>query len=198
MQPGYVIAPQSSTTSTASSTKIGSIITSSPPYHQVSLTEVDVSRVKIGQLVTVTFDSLTGKTFTGKVSSIDTQGTVSSNVTTYSTYITLDISPETIFSNMAITANIIVATKDGALTVPTSAIVTQAGSTAVRVLQNNSITFIPVTTGLVAGGKTEIISGLSVDQEVVTAIVTPVTTSTTGQSVFSGQIGGAGRQLRTN
>lgn len=192
IQPGSVIA------SSSTSSKIGTVVTSATPNLQVNLTELDVAKVKVGQVATVTFDSLPGKTFTGKVVSIDTQGSVSSNVTTYPTYISMDLPPENLFSNMAVTVSIIVATKDNALTVPSSAIVTQNGQTVVRILgQGNTLTFLPVTTGLISSGKTEILSGLTEGQEVVTSSTTSQTTnSTQTQSVFSGVGGGTFRQLR--
>ncbi len=193
VQPGSVLA------SSSASTRIGTVVTSATPNLQVNLTEIDIAKVKVGQVATITFDSLPGKTFTGKVVGLDTQGSVSSNVTTYPTYISLDLPPENLFGNMAVTVSIIVATKDNALTVPSSAIVSQNGQTVVRIIgQGNTLTFLPVTTGLVSSGKTEVLSGLTEGQEVVTSVTSTATQSTsTGASVFGTQTGGgAFRQLR--
>lgn len=92
---------------------------------------------------------------------------------------------------MAITASIILATKDNVLTVPSSAIVIQNGQTLARILKNNNLMYTPVETGLVASGKTEIISGITEGQEVVTAVTSTSASTQTNGSIFSSLGGGA-------
>lgn len=159
----------------------------------VNLTEIDVTKVRIGQKVTMTLDAFPDKTFTGKVSAIDTNGSVSSGVTSYPTTITFDSAPDTIYPNMGVNATIITNIKDDVLLVPTSAVQTQNGSSSVRVLNNGQISEVTVETGLSSDTQTEITSGLSEGQTVVVGTLATGTTSTTTASPFGGTGLGGGR-----
>ncbi len=85
--------------------------------------------VKVGQKVTVTLDSISGSTFTGEVATVDRVGTVSSNVTSYNANVKLDSGSDLILPNMAATANIITDTATDVLSVSSTALATQNGST---------------------------------------------------------------------
>lgn len=190
LQVGSVISGSSSTSGTTNSTRIASIKTKAPPTITINLTEIDVPKIKIGNKATITFDALSDKTFTGKVISIDTVGSVSSGVTTYPTVIRLDTNPETILGNMAASATIITQTKSDTLLVPTTSVTSQDGETSVRVLRNGMLTEVPVTVGLSSDEQTEILSGLSAGDTVVTSIIQATSNTTTqGQSIF-GSFGG--------
>jgi len=197
VQTGSVISSSSSTgnQTTAGSTKIASIKTRAMPTVSINLSEIDIPKVKIGDNATVILDALTDKTFTGKVISIDTVGTVSSGVTTYPVIIQLDLESNSILPNMAATANIITATKDNVLLVPASSIQSQNEEIFVRVMKNNKPKEVAVETGLSSDTQTEITSGLSEDDIVVTNIIQSNTASqrqTT--SPFGGSSGGSFRQ----
>ena len=197
LQEGSVIASVSSNSlnSTQTSTKIASIKTKALPMVSISLTEIDVPKVKLDDKATVTLDSLADKTFTGKVVSIDTSGQVSSGVVTYPTVIRLDTESNSILPNMTAAANIITDSKDDALYVPASAVQKQTdGTSYVRVMKNNKPVETTVETSLSSSSQVEIVSGLSEGDTVVTSIITPSTNSqSTGsqnQSPFGGFGGG--------
>ncbi len=186
LQIGSVLTAQSSTTGTATAQKIASIQTDAPPIITVNLTQIDTPKVKVGNRATLTFDAFPGKTFTGKVISIDTIGSVNSGVTTYPAYIKLDMEAPEIFSNMTASANIITEIKDGVIIVPSSAIQTQNGQSTVRVIKDGKIEEIMVETGLSSNTQTEIVSGVSEGEIVVTGIIsTNLTQNTQTQSPFS-------------
>ncbi|PIV11040.1 hypothetical protein COS50_02225, partial [Candidatus Roizmanbacteria bacterium CG03_land_8_20_14_0_80_35_26] len=148
--------------STQTSTKIASIKTKALPMVSISLTEIDVPKVKLDDKATVTLDSLADKTFTGKVVSIDTLGQVSSGVVTYPTVIRLDTESNSILPNMTAAANIITDSKDDALYVPASAVQKQTdGTSYVRVMKNNKPVETTVETSLSSSSQVEIVSGLS-------------------------------------
>jgi HlyD family secretion protein len=163
----------------------------------VELTEIDIPKVKTGSKATITLDALPDKTYTGKVTGIDTAGSVSSGVTTYPVVITLDtISPE-IYSNMSATANIIIDSRESALYIPLSALQTQNGQSVVRVKSGNNISYVNVEIGLTTDAEVEIISGLNEGDEVVTSVVnTSSTSSPSGSSsifgIRQGSFGGGG------
>ncbi len=191
LQVGSVISASSSTNTSVSATKIASIKTKAPPTITINLTEIDIPKISVGNKATVTFDALVDKTFTGKVISIDTTGTVSSGVTTYPTVIRLDTDPGTILGNMAASVNIIVQTKQNVLLVPNASIQTQNGMSTVRVMKNNVVSEKPIEVGLASDSQTEILSGISEGDAVVTSVIQTTTgTSNQGQSIFS-SFGGA-------
>jgi len=199
LQEGSVIVASSNTTNSAqSATKIATIKTKALPMVSVGLTEIDVPKIALGDKTTITFDAFPDKTFTGKVISIDTAGVVSSGVTTYPTVIKLDTESNFILPNMAASANIITDTKDDVLLVPVAAVQKQTdGSSYVRVLKNNQIKQVTVGIGLSSDTETEITSGLSEGDMVITSTVSSTTTQqSSGQtgSAFGGvRIGGFGR-----
>ena len=57
---------------------------------QMSIDELDISKVKVGQTVKVTADAFSDKSFTGHVTNVGLNGTASNGVTTYPVVVTLD------------------------------------------------------------------------------------------------------------
>jgi RND family efflux transporter MFP subunit len=190
---GMTIGGSSTTTTAGTYTnqKICVIENQTNPLATFSLSDIDVSKVSIGQRATLTLDSLPDKTFTGKVVSVDRIGTVSNSVVNYQVLIQLDTTNPQILPNMTADANIITATKDNVLLVPLQAVITQSGQTVVRILQNGQVETVPVQTGLSSDTQTEIVSGLNEGQDVITSTVTSGQQSS-GGSIFSGTRGFGG------
>lgn len=187
LQIGSVLTAQTGSSGNSASQRIANIKTIATPTVSVNLTEVDVPKVHIGNKATITLDALPEKSYTGKIISIDTTGTVSSGVTTYPAVIKLDTGGDELFPNMSAQANIITQVKDDALLVPTSAVQNQNGQSSIRILKNGKVTQTLVETGLSSGTQIEITSGVSEGDEVVTSIqATQPTTGTRAQSVFGG------------
>jgi len=166
--------------------KIAIIRNESNPLTSFNLSEIDVPRVKIGQKATAILDSLSGKTFTGKVVAVDRIGTTSNNVTSYSVIIQLDTESSEILPNMAANASIIIETKSSVLLVPSAAIQIQGEESLVRVLRNGQEQQMPVQVGLSSDTQTEIISGINEGEEVITGTAIQSSTSQRGSSVFGG------------
>lgn len=189
LTPGQVISSGQSTASSdtstpnsGSSTSYGTItINQGTPQAVVNLSEVDVTKVRVGQRATLTLDAFTDKTFTGTVTAINTSGSVVSNVTTYPATITFDSGEADIYPNMAVSAQIITDVKNDVLLVPSSAITGTGDNATVRVLKNGQAQTVNVTTGASNDTQTEITSGLSEGDTVVT--------STFMQSQTSGRTG---------
>ena len=162
----------------------------------VSLNEVDVAKIKIGQKATLAFDAIDGLIITGEVSSIDLIGTVSQGVVTYNVKIVFDTQDSRIMSGMSVTAAIITNTHVDVLAVPNAAVKTQGGQSYVQVMENNAPVRKTVVTGLANDTSTEITSGLNEGDEVVTQTITTggtakATTATSGTSALGGLGGGA-------
>lgn len=196
LQEGSVITSNASTqNSNVSNTKIANVKTDATPVVSINLTEIDVPKITIGNKATITLDSYPDKTFTGKVVSIDTVGSVSSGVTTYPTVIKLDTDTTTILPNMSVSATIITATKRNVLQIPTSSIMGEAGAFYVRIMKNGKMEEKTVETGVASDSQTEILSGISEGEMVVTSVNTSTATTKSGTttSPFSMFGGGASR-----
>jgi len=193
LQVGSVLTSQTNSSGSSASQRIANIKTNATPMAVVSLSEVDVNKVSIDNKATLTLDAFPDKTFTGKVLSIDTTGTVTSGVTNYSAYIVFDTAFDGIYPNMAVTANIITKVKDNVILVPSSAVVMTNGNTTVRELIKGQLQQLPVTIGDASDTETEITTGVNEGDTVVTSVSTgTATTGTTTRSIFSGLGGGGG------
>jgi len=181
-------------TSSNSNQNVGSIVLENSSIQAtVNLTEIDVISVKQDQKVTLTLDAMPDKTFTGRVASINTNGSVASGVTTYPTTITFDTGLDNIYPNMGVNANIITSVKNDVILVPSAAVQTTNGASTVRVLRNGQVIQIEVETGGSNDTQTEIISGIREGDEVVIGSVsTGSTQGQSGTSPFSSFGGGQG------
>ena len=200
LQEGSVInSNASSQNSNISNTKIANVKTDATPIVSISLTEIDVPKVTIGDKATITLDAYPDKTFTGKVVSIDTVGSITSGVSTYPTVIKLDTDTTTILPNMAVSANIIVERKNDVLQVPNSSIQQNTdGTSYVQVMKNNKLSNSNVEIGISSDTQTEIISGLSEGDVVVTATIKATSTSSTSTTSPFSAIGGGARTSGTS
>ncbi len=203
-----------------SSTSVATIITDQK-IAEISMNEVDVAKIKLGQKATLTFDAVPDLTITGAVSEIDTIGTISQGVVTYDVKISFDANDERVKPGMSVSSAIITAVKTDVLSVPNSAIKTSGGQSYVEVLDNPDAEVagtvgvtsstaprqVPVELGISNDTTTEIISGIKEGDEVISRTVTsaakPATTSSapslfgTGGGTRAGggavRVGGAGR-----
>jgi macrolide-specific efflux system membrane fusion protein len=181
--------------SSSSSSNGGSTVLSIGNYGQLSIlaqvNEVDIPKIKVGQNATVTLDAFPNETYVGTVQSVDSVGTITSGVVTYNVYINLISPPSAVKSGMSASVAIQIARADNVITIPSAAVQTSAGASYVRILKNGQVTSVPVTTGISDDTNTEITSGISVGDVVITGINATTTGSSTTASPFSAGLGGA-------
>jgi len=192
---GLPLSAQTTSTGTRTGQRIASIVQEGKPLISVNLSEIDVPNVEVGQKATISFDSIADKTFTGVVSAIDRTGSTTSNVTSYPAIITLDSGSDQILPNMATTANIIVEVKNDVLTVPVAAVKSVNGQSTVTILKNGQEQTVNVETGISSETQTEIVSGLTEGEKVVTGTISSSSSSTQSRSVFSSGFGGGGARF---
>ena len=108
------------------STVVGSLITTEQ-LALVSLNEVDVAKIKIGQKATLTFDAISDLTISGVVSEIDSIGTVAQGVVTYNVKINFDTQDERVKPGMSVSSAIITDIKQDVLAVPNGAVKSSNG-----------------------------------------------------------------------
>lgn len=199
---GMSVANLSSDSSNSNSDATQSVGIITNPNNQItasiSLTEIDVVKVKAGQKVSLTMDAFPDLSFTGQVLAINTNGQSSSGVTSYPTIIVFDNSMANMYPNMSVSANILIDSKNDVLTIPTSAIQTSNDESIVKVLKDGQVSQVVVTTGLSDSTNTEIISGLNEGDTVVisTSTTTKTNSTTSTKSVFSGSGMGGGMGIR--
>ena len=199
--PGQFVGVDNSSSSTSSSTTpptLFSIIDFTSMRATIAISEVDISNVSLGQIATITFDALPDKTFTGTVTNVDTIGTTTQGVTTYSVEITLDAITPDLKPGMSASASIVTSTKENATLVPSTAVQTQGGQSVVQVVKNGAMQTVPVTVGDSNDTETEILSGVNAGDAVVTnpsSTATPASASGNrgGFSLFGGGGGGGAR-----
>lgn len=146
--------------SVSPSTVLGTLITKQK-IAEISLNEVDVAKIKVGQKTTLTFDAIPDLTITGQVAEIDAIGTVSQGVVTYKVKIAFDTQDEKIKTAMSVSAAIITDIKQNVLIVPNSAIKSQGSTHYVEIIEGEgAVRKQTVETGLSNDESTEIIGGL--------------------------------------
>jgi len=143
-------------------------------HAEADVSEADIVPVAIGQTIDYTFDALgPNRHFSGTVLTVNPASTVISGVVNYKVTGALDNIPD-IKPGMTANMTILVAQKENALVVPSSAVINQDNKRFVRVIDDTvkkTYHQVEVTTGLEAdAGLTEILSGLTDGQEVVTFI----------------------------
>lgn len=141
----------------------------------ISLDELDVNEVAVGQTVNITCDSLgDDNAFEGTVTKVSVAGTTQNGVTTYPVTVRIDDAPDGLLPGMNVDATIVVEESKDALSVPVAAV--QRGNTvyvkdaSAKNTDNTMVggTVLPdgwraveVETGLSDDTSIEITSGLS-------------------------------------
>lgn len=184
----------------SSGTAVATLITKQH-VSTISLNEVDITKIKVGQKAMLTFDAIEELTISGEVAEVDSVGTVSQGVVSYGVKIVFDAQDDRIKPSMSVSASIITDVRQDVLFVPNSAIKTQGDFSYVEMFDKElpaDVTGqgIPSATpplqkqveiGLSNDTSTEIKSGLNEGDKVVTRTVTSTTAQkTTSVSLFGG------------
>jgi HlyD family secretion protein len=194
---------------TVSTATILATIVAKKKIAEITLNEIDAAKVKVNQKATLTFDALPDLTLTGKVIDIDKVGTVSQGVTSYGVKIALDSDDERIKPGMSVNAEIVVDIKPDVSTLPNSAIKSEGNLRYVQLIdapkeikdklkigtpivlpKEVKIKNQPVKIGISSETMTEILSGVSEGDIVISSKVTQQTQTT--QTQFRFQIPGMG------
>lgn len=104
---------------------------------KVAVDELDIAKIKQGQKAEIKFDAIQDKTYEGTVESIAQVGTSTNNVTTYDVVVAIT-NPSDIKIGMNANVNILVDSKDNALTIPTEALIERNGNKYVMVPNSDS------------------------------------------------------------
>ena len=168
---------------------------------EMSVDELDVSSIKVGQSVEITADAVEGETFTGTVTNVSLQSSYSNGVTNYPVTVTLD-DTGSLLPGMNVDAKIILDSSENALVIPASALMRgnrvyvkkstgsgKSGSSNVP----DGFEAVQVTTGIINDDYVEILSGLSEGDEVY--ISSDSGSSTQTNQMQMGGMGGPGGDM---
>ncbi|MGE5138021.1 MAG: efflux RND transporter periplasmic adaptor subunit [Rudaea sp.] len=175
------------------STAVMSLVNLDNLETQITVAEVDIAKVKVGQQVELSLDALSGQTVTGKVVSVSPVGTVTSGVVNYTVTVSLTKSEPAIMPGMTTTAAVVVDKVDNVLLVPNKAVKTQNGKKTITLLLEGKETPLVVKTGLSNDQSIEIVSAATATgQPVNLADGDVVVLNSTTTSTRTGSTGGPG------
>ncbi len=168
----------------------------------ITLNEVDVAKVNVGDKATLTFDAVDGLSITGKVLEVDLAGVVSQGVVTYGVKIGFDTQDDRVRSGMSVSVAIATEVHQDVLVVPNAAVKTRNGTSYVEVVDKSvveSSTAVPldvaptqqqITVGISDDQNTEIISGINEGDKIVSKTVTGSVVTTAQAPSLLNAVGG--------
>ena len=171
---------------------------------ELSLNEVDAAKVAVGQNATLTFDAIPNLSLTGTVVDVSPLGTVTSGVVSYTVKIGFTTQDPRVKAGMTVNADIQSAVANNTLEVPASAITTVNGQsyveafhpaisgTATTVTTQQSPVEIPVTTGITDNTNTQILSGLTAGEQIISRTTGSNTVSAASAATSRSGFGGGG------
>jgi len=133
----------------------------------VSVDEVDVAQVRVGDTVSITLSSFRGAVLTGHVTVVSAVPTIESGVVSYPVTIALDPTDLPLRAGITANASIMTERRDGVLVIPNRAIQIDrtTGQLFVERLRDGVPERVEITTGLRNEAMSEVLSGLEEGDE---------------------------------
>ncbi|MDE3088107.1 MAG: efflux RND transporter periplasmic adaptor subunit [Chloroflexota bacterium] len=153
---------------------------------KVTVAEIDISKIKIGQPAQMTMDALPGKTYTATVASIGSVGAVTQGVVNYPIIVKLTDPDGDVLPGMTANLAIEVDRRTNVLLAPLRAIKTQGNQKVATVLVKGLQITQPVTTGLSNDTQVEVTSGLLEGDELVISGTTTTQRGGGGGAILGG------------
>jgi HlyD family secretion protein len=148
----------------------GFVLTDLSAYHiDVSVDEIDIGSVAVGQQVTVTLDALPGETLAGQVEQIAETAQLDSGVVSYKVRVSLEPSSAPLRAGMTANVDIVIERRQDVLLVPNRFITIDrlTGRTFVDHLAGQDVQPIEIQTGLRDETYSEVLAGLEEGDVVV-------------------------------
>jgi HlyD family secretion protein len=192
--PGAFVTPTTASSEVASSSSSSILSLASTNEVVANLAETNISKIRLGQKVSIQADAYPGKTFEGQVRQIAAQAIVEQNVTSFEVRGSLFDPQRLLRSGMNVQVDFQVGQVENVLVVPTASVVRQQNTTGVFVAgKNNKPVFTPIETGVTVNNFTEVKSGLTGDERVLLSFPPGSRPQSTPRGgVFPGLGGGGG------
>ena len=124
----------------------------------MSIDELDISDVAVGQEVQITADAVEGTTYTGVVTKVSVAGTTSGGITTYPVTVRID-ETEGLRPGMNVDAEIILESAEDVLAIPSGA-VNRGNTVLITADSPEGYVYVEVETGISDDSYTQVLSGL--------------------------------------
>lgn len=167
--PGDFVSPSTAASETNSSSS-SSILSLAFNYQVVAnVAETDIAQIQVGQPAIIRADAYPDTAFEGTVAQVAAQATENANVTSFEVSVDLSQAAQSqLLSGMNVDVEFQVGELDNALVVPTVAVVRESEGEGVLILGAEGIpSFQPVETAQTVDDKTEIVSGLEGNEQIV-------------------------------
>jgi RND family efflux transporter MFP subunit len=163
-------------TAVAPGTAVFTVIDYSKLYFDAQVDEADISKVAMGMKANVALDAFATTTFTGTVSAIRrTAIQTTTGGIAFPVLLAVDEADNNLLVGMSGSADIEVDSVAGALTVPIEAVLNDNGKNYVFTVNNNKVSKVQVTTGVLTDTSAQILSGLAQGDVVATSQLTSLT-----------------------
>jgi HlyD family secretion protein len=125
----------------------------------LEISEVDINSVAVGQSVSITFDAVQGKTYTGQVSQVNQAGDAKSGAVNFTVTVELTDADELVKPGMTAAVTISVKELTDALLVPNRAVRVIDGKRMVYILTNGQPKAVEVRLGATSDTNSEVVGG---------------------------------------
>lgn len=128
-------------------------------YVDVQISEVDINRVVIGQEAELSFDAISGQTYTGDVTEVARVGEDTGSGVDFTVTLRI-INPDgQVRPGMTTAVNIIVSNENDVLILPSRAVRSNNGQRFVYVLKNGALQQVEIEVGVMSDTSLEVLSG---------------------------------------
>jgi len=158
---------------------------------KVSISEVDINKVILGQKAYLTFDAVPTVEYEGEVISISSAGSDESGVVEFSVTVKVLNADAQVKPGFTAVVSIITSSNENALLVPNGAVISRNGKSVVVLVGNdNSTRMVPVETGASSDTHTEILSGEIVEGNTIAVYTADSSGNLFMMGGFGGMMGG--------
>ncbi len=164
---GAFVTPTTSASSSASATSSSIVALARGLEVLANVPEVDISKIKSGQLLEIVADAYPDRVFKGHVRLISPEAVIDQNVTSFQVRVAIDTGEDLLRSGLNVNLTFLGDAIKDTLVVPTVAIITEKGQTGVLLPDANSKPqFRPVTIGTSIKDQTQILTGVKIGDRV--------------------------------
>lgn len=142
-----------------------SLVDTTHPYIESDMEEIDIAKVRIGQMVNISFDALEGVSLTGSVTFISPSSSIDVNgIVTYRVDIAFEPGIIGVREGMSATVEYIVREANNVLVVPAGVLIETDGKYSLFSIDRNAS--IPVEIGISDGKMTEVKNGIMLNEKI--------------------------------
>jgi HlyD family secretion protein len=128
-------------------------------FLDISISEVDINKIQVGQEVQLSFDAVQDKTYKGLVTEISAIGEANQEVIYYTVTCEIQNPDALVKPGMTAAATIAIEKAENVITVPNRAVQTVGKNRYVTIIRDNALIKIPVELGMIGEVRSEVKTG---------------------------------------